>query len=69
MIYPKKKANSIEPKCGPIAGNIPHQIKINLGKIEQKYLSSLTVRFQARNITLDQYNKKFKGKIKVIVKV
>ena len=65
LIYPNNiKANSIEPKCGPIAGNTPLQIKINLGKIEQKYLFSLTVGFQARNIPLDQYNKRFKGKNK-----
>ena len=65
LIYPNNiKANSIEPKCGPIAGNTPLQIKINLGKIEQKYLFSLTVGFQARNVPLDQNNKRFKGKSK-----
>ena len=65
LIYPNNiKANSIEPKCGPIAGNTPLQIKINLGKIEQKYLFSLTVGFQARNIPIDQNNKRFKGKSK-----
>jgi len=65
LIYPNNiKANSIEPKCGPIAGNTPLQIKINLGKIEQKYLFSLTVGFQARNVPIDQNNKRFKGKSK-----
>ena len=64
LIYPNNiKANSIEPKCGPIAGNTPLQIKINLGKIEQKYLFSLTVGFQARNSPFD-HNKRFKGKNK-----
>jgi alpha-tubulin suppressor-like RCC1 family protein len=65
LIYPNNiKANSIEPKCGPIAGNTPLQIKINLGRIEQKYLFSLTVGFQARNSLIDQSNKRFKGKSK-----
>ena len=65
LIYPNNiKANSIEPKCGPIAGNTPLQIKINLGKIEQKYLFSLTVGFQARNSFIDQNSKRFKGKSK-----
>ena len=65
LIYPNNiKANTIEPKCGPISGNTPLQIKINLGKIEQKYLFSLTIGFQARNISIDQANKRFKGKNK-----
>ena len=65
LIYPNNiKANTIEPKCGPIAGNTPLQIKINLGKIDQKYLFSLTVGFQARNSNIDQNNKRFKGKNK-----
>ena len=65
LIYPNNiKANSIEPKCGPVAGNIPLQIKINLGDIAQKYLFSLTVGFQARNVATDQINKRFKGKNK-----
>ena len=65
LIYSNNiKANSLEPKCGPIAGNTPLQIKINLGKIEQKYLFSLTVGFQARNAPSDQSNKRFKGKNK-----
>ena len=64
LIYPNNiKPISIEPKCGPIAGNTPLQIKINLGKIEQKYLFSLTVGFQARNIPIEA-NKRFKGKNK-----
>ena len=43
LIYPNNlKANSIEPKCGPIGGNTPLQIKINLKNIPQKYLFSLT---------------------------
>ena len=55
LIYPNNiKANSIEPKCGPIAGNTPLQIKINLKNIPQKYLFSLTVGFQARSMTLEQ---------------
>ena len=65
LIYPNNiKANSIEPKCGPIAGNTPLQIKINLKNIPQKYLFSLTVGFQARTITVEQANKRFKGKSK-----
>ena len=65
LIYPNNiKPNSIEPKCGPIGGNTPLQIKINLKGIPQKYLFSLTVGFQARNIPLDQNNKRFKGKSK-----
>ena len=46
----------------PIAGNTPLQIKINLKNIPQKYLFSLTVGFQARSMTLEQSNKRFKGK-------
>ena len=65
LIYPNNiKANSIEPKCGPIGGNTPLQMKINLKGIPQKYLFSLTVGFQARNIPLDQNNKRFKAKSK-----
>ena len=65
LIYPNNlKANSIEPKCGPIGGNTPLQIKINLKNIPQKYLFSLTVGFQARNITVEQSNKRFKAKSK-----
>ena len=65
LIYPNNiKANSIEPKCGPIAGKTPLQMKINLKGIPQKYLFSLTVGFQARNIYLDQNNKRFKAKSK-----
>ena len=65
LIYPNNlKAKSIEPKCGPIAGNTPLQIKINLKNIPQKYLFSLTVGFQARNIPVDQNNKRFKAKSK-----
>ena len=69
--YPEKfliyantiKPISMEPKCGPISGNTPLQIKINLGKIEQKYLFSLTVGFQANNLPIE-LNKRFKGKNK-----
>ena len=65
LIYPNNiKANSIEPKCGPISGNTPLQIKINLKNIPQKYLFSLTVGFQARNINIDQSNKRFKARSK-----
>ena len=65
LIYPNNiKPNSIEPKCGPISGNTPLQIKINLGNIEQKYLFSLTIGFQARNVPIEQSNKRFKGKSK-----
>ena len=65
LIYPNNiKANSIEPKCGPISGSTPLQIKINLKNIPQKYLFSLTVGFQARNIPIDQSNKRFKVKSK-----
>ena len=64
LIYPNTiKPISMEPKCGPIAGNTPLQIKINLGKIEQKYLFSLTVGFQASNVPIE-LNKRFKGKNK-----
>ena len=65
LIYPNNiKPAAIEPKCGPISGTTPLQIKINLGKIDPKYLFSLTVGFQARNTPLEQTTKKFKGKSK-----
>ena len=53
----------MEPKCGPIAGNNSLQIKINIGKIEQKYLFSLTVGFKASNAPIE-LNERFKGKYK-----
>ena len=52
LIYPNTiKISSIEPKCGPIDGGTPLQVKINLDQIPQKYLFSLTVGFQAKPVT------------------
>lgn len=62
FIYPNTiKISAIEPKCGPISGDTPLQVKINLNQIPQKYLFSLTVGFQAKPPSVEEVPKKFKS--------
>ena len=63
LIYPNTiKISAIEPKCGPITGATPLQVKINLDQIPQKYLFSLTVGFQAKPAQGDGASKKYKSR-------
>lgn len=60
-----RKPISLTPKCGPIEGGEEMQIQIDLSGIDQKYLFSLTVGFQAKpqvNEVADKKKTKMKRK-------